>query len=119
MGVVSLLGDVQAQRIRTLLVERIGPEEVVARRIKCGSAYDLQGDERRVMFLSMVVAPTPEGRRPPALESKASMQRFNVAASRAEDQMWLFHSVQLHDLNPDCVRWKLLNHCLNPLLPSR
>ncbi|HZD02459.1 MAG TPA: AAA domain-containing protein [Actinomycetes bacterium] len=114
MGVVSLLGDAQAQRIRTLLVERIGPEEMVARRIKCGSAYDFQGDERRVMFLSMVVAPTPEGRRLPALGSKASVQRFNVAASRAEDQMWLFHSVQLHDLNPDCVRWKLLNHCLNP-----
>jgi very-short-patch-repair endonuclease len=114
MGVVSLLGDAQAQRIRNLLVERIGPEEMVARRIKCGNAYDFQGDERRVMFLSMVVAPTPEGRRLPALGNKASVQRFNVAASRAEDQMWLFHSVQLHDLNPECVRWKLLNHCLHP-----
>jgi very-short-patch-repair endonuclease len=114
MGVISLLGDAQAQRIRNLLVERIGPEEMVARRMKCGNAYDFQGDERKVMFLSMVVAPTPEGRRLPALGNKAFVQRFNVAASRAEDQMWLFHSVQLHDLNPDCVRWKLLNHCLNP-----
>jgi len=114
MGVISLLGDAQAHRIRNLLVERIGPEEMVARRIKCGNAYDFQGDERKVMFLSMVVTPTPDGRRLPALGRKEFVQRFNVAASRAEDQMWLFHSVQLHDLNPDCVRWKLIDHCQNP-----
>lgn len=114
MGVISLLGDAQAHRIRNLLVERIGPEEMVARRITCGNAYDFQGDERKVMFLSMVVAPTPDGRRLPALGRKEFVQRFNVAASRAEDQMWLFHSVKLHDLNPECVRWKLLDHCQNP-----
>jgi very-short-patch-repair endonuclease len=62
----------------------------------------------------MVVTPTPDGRRLPALGTKTALQRFNVAASRAEDQMWLFHSVQLSDLNPDCVRWKLLNHTQDP-----
>ena len=114
MGVISLLGDAQATRIRNLLMERIGPDEMVARRIKCGNAYAFQGDERKVMFLSMVVVPSPDGRRLPALGGKGYEQRFNVAASRAEDQLWLFHSVQLHDLNSECVRWKLLKHCLNP-----
>jgi len=114
MGVISLLGDAQATRIRNLLMERIGPDEMVARRIKCGNAYAFQGDERKVMFLSMVVVPSPDGRRLPALGGKGYEQRFNVAASRAEDQLWLFHSVQLHDLNPECVRWKLLEHCLDP-----
>jgi very-short-patch-repair endonuclease len=112
--VISLLGTGQAKRIHDLLVDRIGPEELVARRIKCGTAYDFQGDERSVVFLSMVVAPGPDGRRLPSLGGKGFDQRFNVAVSRAQDQLWLFHSVQPHDLNPDCVRWKLLSHCLNP-----
>jgi hypothetical protein len=58
MGVISLLGSAQAKRIHDLLVERIGPEEIVARRIKCGAAYAFQGDERAVMFLSMAVTPS-------------------------------------------------------------
>jgi len=114
MGVVSLLGAAQAKRVHDLLVERIGPEEMVARRLKCGTAYDFQGDERSVMFLSMVVVPNPDGRPLPALGGRGSEQRFNVAASRAQDQLWLFHSVQPHDLNRECVRWKLLSHCVNP-----
>lgn len=114
MGVVSLLGGAQAKRIHDLLVERIGPEEIVARRLKCGTAYDFQGDERSVMFLSMVVTPSPDGHRLAALGGRGQEQRYNVAASRAQDQLWLFHSVQPHDLNSECVRAKLLAHCLSP-----
>jgi len=117
MGVISLLGGAQAKRVHDLLVERIGPEEMVARRLKCGTAYDFQGDERAVVFLSMVVTPAADGRRLAALGGRGYEQRFNVAASRAQDQLWLFHSVQLHDLNRECVRWKLLSHCLNPPAP--
>jgi very-short-patch-repair endonuclease len=114
MGVASLLGEAQAMRIRDLLVERVGPDEMVARRIKCGDAYAFQGDERQVMFLSMVVAPAEDGRRLPARTQKGDRQRFNVAASRAQNQLWLFHSVQPENLNPDCVRASLLGHFLNP-----
>jgi very-short-patch-repair endonuclease len=114
MGVVSLLGGAQAKRIHDLLVERIGPEEIVARRLKCGTAYDFQGDERSVMFLSMVVTPSADGRRLPALGGRGQEQRYNVAASRAQDQLWLFHSVQPYHLNSECVRAKLLAHCLSP-----
>jgi very-short-patch-repair endonuclease len=42
------------------------------------------------------------------------MQRFNVAASRARDQMILFHSVDLKDLNPNCMRYRLLQYCIDP-----
>ena len=28
--------------------------------------------------------------------------------------MWLFHSVTQSDLNPECLRWKLLEHFLHP-----
>ena len=114
MGVISLTGDRQAQLIRTMLIERIGPNEMLARRIKCGDAYAFQSDQRQVMFLSMVASPRADGSRLAALGADTIKRRFNVAASRAEDQEWLFHSVTLSDLNPDCFRAKLLSHFTQP-----
>lgn len=109
MGVISLIGDRQAKLVNKLLLDRLGPDEMIARRIVCGDAYAFQGDERDVMFLSLVSAST-SGRRIAALTSKDYAQRFNVAASRARDQMWLFHTATASDLNPDCYRRKLLDH---------
>jgi very-short-patch-repair endonuclease len=114
MGVISLTGEHQARYVERLLLERIGPDEMLSRRIKCGDAYAFQGDERDVMFLGMVAAPTDKGNRLAALTGDVFRRRFNVSASRARDQMWLFHSVTQTDLNPDCLRWKLLEHFLHP-----
>ncbi len=114
MGVISLTGEDQARLIEHLLLERLGPDQVLRRRLKCGDAYAFQGDERDVMFLSMVATPTDKGNRLPALTADTYRRRFNVSASRARDQMWLFHSVTQADLNPDCLRWKLLEHFLHP-----
>jgi very-short-patch-repair endonuclease len=47
-----------------------------------------------------------------ALTKGSDIRRFNVAASRARNQMWLFHSVDLEDLNNKCVRYSLLKYCL-------
>ena len=118
MGVISLTGEHQARYVERLLLERIGPDEMLSRRIKCGDAYAFQGDERDVMFLGMVAAPTDKGNRLPAQTSDVIRRRFNVSASRARDQMWLFHSVTQADLNPECLRWKLLEHFLHPELPD-
>ena len=41
-------------------------------------------------------------------------RRINVAASRARDQMWLFHSVQPGDLHADDARALLLSYALRP-----
>ena len=87
---------------------------MLGRKIKCGDAYAFQGDERDVMFLSMVAAPTDKGNRLAALTADTYRRRFNVSASRARDQMWLFHSVTQADLNPECLRWKLLEHFMHP-----
>ncbi len=65
------------------------------------------------MFLSMVAAPNV---RIGALTKEADKRRFNVAASRARDQVWLFHSVQLPELSSSCLRHALLNYYLNPTL---
>lgn len=83
------------------------------RQLMCGDAYAFQGTERDVMFLSLVVAPR-QGRRIATLTSARDERRFNVAASRARDQMWLFHTVTLNDLSPQCLRHQLLQYCQNP-----
>lgn len=113
MGVVTLLGSSQAKRIRSLLLDLVGVEEILKRKIKVGDAYDFQGDERHVMFASLVASPDRGGRRLTKISQAKDQRRFNVAASRAQDQMWLFHSVTLADLNPDCLRAALLRHFID------
>jgi very-short-patch-repair endonuclease len=109
LGVISLLGSRQAELINSLLIDAVGPEEIEARNLQCGDAYSFQGDERDVIFLSLVAS--PEGTRAVrALTTESARQRFNVAASRARDQMWLFHSAKLEHMStrPDCVRRQLV-----------
>ena len=61
----------------------------------------------------MVVAPN---QRFATLSQEMYKRSFNVAVSRAQDQLWVFHSVDMNDLNNNCERTHLLNHCLNPEL---
>jgi very-short-patch-repair endonuclease len=116
-GVISLIGDAQAGLIESRLVDRLGEKEMERRQIRCGNAYHFQGDERDVMFLSLVAA-AGEGRRIGAMTKEADRQRINVAASRARDQMWCVRSVSLEELHPDDMRAALIRHCQNPGLVS-
>jgi very-short-patch-repair endonuclease len=77
-----------------------------------GSPPDFQGDERDVIFASMVIA---ERRR--AVTARDWQRRYNVAASRARDQLWLFHSVTLDDLAPTDLRRSLLAYAQSPPAP--
>src|SRR3989442_5788896 len=65
------------------------------------------------MFLSLVQAPR-DGRRLYAGTADRDRRRFNVAASRARDQLWLFHTATLDDLHPAGVAHRLLHYCLQP-----
>jgi very-short-patch-repair endonuclease len=105
MGVVVLQGDAQARLIEDMLLQRVGAEEIERRRIVCGNPYSFQGDERDVIFLSMVAAPNE---RIGPFTKEADLRRFNVAASRARDQMWLFHSVRKEELSEFDLRRRLL-----------
>lgn len=111
IGVISLIGDEQAKRIEQMLLDEIGEREYAERQVRCGSAADFQGSQRDVVFLSMVEAGRPDGSRIPAQTQKSDMQRLNVAASRARDQQWLFHSVLPQELNPRDLRHQLLTYC--------
>ncbi len=110
MGVVVLQGEAQASLIEEQLLERLGAEEIGRRRLVCGNPYSFQGDQRHIMFLSMVAA-TNERIGP--LTKPADERRFNVAASRARDQMFLFHSVSSEDLSVSCLRRRLLEFFQN------
>jgi MoxR-like ATPase len=110
-GVISLLGKEQAKLIENKLFEAVAPGEWSARELRCGDASDFQGSERDVMFLSMVKAQDPN-KRITALTADQYIQRFNVAASRAKDQMWVYHSVAKADLsNHEDMRFQLLDYC--------
>ncbi|WP_433151879.1 AAA domain-containing protein [Actinomadura nitritigenes] len=106
MGVISLLGTSrQAQYIDEALLSKLGPEEYERRRLRCGDAYSFQGDERDVVFISVVA----DSNRAP-FTSRQYEQRVNVAASRARDQMWVFHSVLPRELHPDDQRGHLIRY---------
>jgi len=112
MGVISLLGDDQSGFIEKNLLSALGPEEMEKRQLICGDSYAFQGDERDVIFLSMVSSPVGETRIGTLADEKTK-RRFNVAVSRAKDQVWLFHSATLNDLSPRCLRHDLLNYFQN------
>jgi REase_MTES_1575/AAA domain len=114
-GVISLVGSEQANLIARMLTARVDPAELERRRLICGDAYAFQGDERDVMFLSMVQAPRA-GRSLYAGTADRDRRRINVAASRARDQLWLFHTATLEDLHPTGVAHRLLQYCLQPRL---
>ena len=111
IGVITLQGNKQAALIENKIREQISESEFVKRKIICGNAYSLQGDERDIIFLSMVVA---NNRRFISMTKKAQQQTFNVAASRAKNQMRLYHSVELDDLSKEDYRYRLLSYCKNP-----
>lgn len=110
IGVVSLLGIEQAHHIYELLRKHIPEEDMVARQITVGDARTFQGKERDIMMLSMVATPEQKMTATGAIYE----QRFNVAASRARDRMYLFRSVELVDLNPADLKAKLIAHFTSP-----
>jgi very-short-patch-repair endonuclease len=112
-GVVSLVGDEQAVEIDSLLRSHISPDKYELHRLLCGNAAQFQGDERDVIFISLVDTPQrgPLSRR----DQELFKQRFNVAASRARDQMWIVHSLNPNqDLKADDLRRQLIEHAQDP-----
>lgn len=120
-GVISLLGDDQAKLISRKLSDKIPLPEYEKHRILCGNASNFQGDERDVIFLTMVDSNAYDG--PLAMASgegagangKPMKQRYNVAVSRAKDQLWVVHSLDYTaDLKPGDMRRGLLEYVCNP-----
>ena len=112
-GVVSLVGDEQAIEIDSLIRPHVSPDRYELHRVLCGNAAQLQGDERDVVFISLV--DTAERGSLSLRDQELFKQRFNVAASRARDQMWIVSSLSPHhDLKPDDLRRQLIEHAEDP-----
>ncbi|WP_435212160.1 AAA domain-containing protein [Streptomyces sp. bgisy034] len=116
MGVITLLGAGQKFLIEDLLADRIPLDERQRRRLRVGNAEEFQGDERDVVFISLVVSLTgPDGpRRIGSYSSALYRQHINVAASRARDQVWLFHSAALTELGETDLRRAYLDWFSRP-----
>ncbi|MEG8049343.1 AAA domain-containing protein [Sphingomonas aurantiaca] len=106
IGVTTLLGQEQAVAIQTAIEQVLGTEIMLRHDIRVGEPVAFQGDERDIMFISLVADRGSTG-----LSGLGYEQRFNVAASRARDRMVLVRSVELEDLRPsDRLRRSLIEH---------
>ncbi len=113
IGVISLLGDEQAKYIENLLRQHLPVAEMENRKIICGNAAQFQGDERDVIFLTMIDSNEGDGpmRKFGEGSNDLNKKRYNVAASRAQNQMWILHSLNYQtDLKPDDLRRDLLEY---------
>ena len=108
LGAISLLGEAQAHAIYERVRLLVPVEALDRRQFVAGDAYHFQGDERDVMFLSVVESPGTHA--PAVLNRRADQQRFNVAASRSRDQMWIVHSLDAAAFNAGDMRARLLTH---------
>jgi hypothetical protein len=107
-GAITLLGDEQAALVQDLAVSLLGAVELEKRHFVAGNSAQFQGDERDVMLLTMVDVSVGT---PLALKQTPTFkQRYNVAASRAKDQLWLVHSLDPdHDLKSGDLRRRLID----------
>ena len=112
-GVISMVGEEQAYRIEEIVRSLMPPTAIDARRFLAGSAAQFQGDERNVMFLSLV--DTGYGVPLRIRDTQLFRQRYNVAASRAQDQMWVVHSLDTAtELQARDFRRLLIEHARDP-----
>jgi len=114
IGVVSLLGPEQALLIDKMVRARCDAAELARRQFACGDARIFQGSERDIIFLSMVA----DSKQHHALSGTMYDQRFNVAASRARDRMFLVRSVKLEELSTLDLRRTLVEHFAQPLVAN-
>ena len=116
-GIISLLGNEQAYRIERKLRKHLPPHVFAKHRILCGNAAQFQGDERDVVFLSVVDGPPDEGKLSRRVEGPNELykKRYNVAVSRARNQAWVVHSLDpdSHLKNGD-IRRRLIEHARDP-----
>jgi very-short-patch-repair endonuclease len=110
-GVISLIGDKQAKYIHDRLVKDVGTEVMARHRIMCGNASTFQGQERDVIFLSMVACESTAR----SQTARLLEQRYNVAMSRARDRMYLVRSVASSMLSAKDLKAAVIEHFHNPM----
>ena len=117
IGIITLQrSDKFVQRLIEKIWSTFGDKFATDRHIKVGDTASFQGDERDVIILCMLISVVDENGDENIIRSLTTKEYeriYNVAASRAKEQMILIHSVTLDNLKENCCRYKLLNYCLN------
>ncbi|MEV7707020.1 AAA domain-containing protein [Streptomyces sp. NPDC088922] len=109
-GIIALRSGHQTRLLENLIDTQIDPAIRERHKIRVGTAEQFQGDERDVILLSLVI----DADNARALTDSSHGRRFNVAASRARDQMWLFTSVTPDQLRSNDLRHSLLTYMQAP-----
>ena len=119
-GVVALRGSEleYAKAIREFVGRKLGQPWQEKHKFLCGTSREFQGDERQVVFLAMGDGPPKAGtqlRLQTAVANRKEFQkRYNVAASRAQDQLWVVSSFGLEHVQSADIRYDLLNFATHP-----
>lgn len=116
-GVISMLGDDQVKELQKEIYRQIDVKVCTERKILCGNASNFQGDERDVVFLSLVDCANGKGplKKQAFGRDEANRKRYNVASSRAKDQLWVVDSLDpANDLKSGDIRKMLIDFSLNP-----
>lgn len=115
-GAITMLGNEQALTIRSKIREFVDVATLEKCDFLCGNSAQFQGDERDVVFLSLVDDNPGDGLMRTVSSGKGdeTKKRYNVAVSRARDQIWIVHSMGLEDLKEEDIRHGLLEYANNP-----
>lgn len=115
-GAISMLGDEQARLIREMAALRLGIGVLEEHEFLAGTPATFQGDERDVVFLSLVDSGATGEQLRLTSEGHAgdTAKRYNVAVSRARDQLWVVHSMAVSQLKAGDIRRGLLEYVAEP-----
>lgn len=104
-GVVTFMQGDQKGIIEKELIDQLGYDEIGKRKLRVGNPPAFQGDERDVIFLSMVADDNSA-----SYVYQWTTQWANVAVSRARDQIWVFYSMDPAKLNANDVRRGIIEY---------
>ena len=114
IGIIVLQNsNAQIKMLNTAIWQNFSSDFIKERKIKIGNSYEFQGDERDVIILSMVISKKQddgETRIVKSLTTKEFERSFNVAASRAKEQVILVYSIHPNELSKECLRYKLITY---------
>ncbi|MDL2060123.1 AAA domain-containing protein [Mesosutterella sp. AGMB02718] len=122
-GVIVMISGARPSKgqvacVNDCLLETVGAGVMKERHIRVGLSADFQGDERDVILLSLVDSPASDGAALRTVSDGANnsqKQRWNVAVSRARDQLWLVHSFDPNtQLSQKDIRRKLFEWASAP-----
>lgn len=127
VGIITPFRDQQTYLSKKLFNHTRGREFEDTLRLKVMTFDSCQGEERNIIFYSMVataqhdslnyIFPVAMGDAQQAVEEKLKVQRLNVGFSRAQEMIWIVHSKPLSDFRGTIGQ--ALNHYANVLERSK